>query len=184
MPACWASAGVGHCVPHQRRARRASRSGDRARAGPGDRAPGRCPDSARVLAGALDASSASTACASTSSSGANRRAAPGSRACRSRAPIPAGTVAAVARRRASAPPDAARSPTARRVSRRHQHLLARSPTSRHQSHSNAAKRLGVGHHGASARGSCSHVLAQRLAHELRARHAEAIRYRPVAPSGA
>ena len=51
MPACCASAGVGHTDTHQRRAKAASRTGARARAAR-DSMAGSTPASARVFSGA------------------------------------------------------------------------------------------------------------------------------------
>ena len=70
MPACWAAAGVGQYVLHQRVRIRASRIGARARAARAWRA-GSTPASAIVLAGAWIESEASMPSASARSAGAN-----------------------------------------------------------------------------------------------------------------
>ena len=69
IPACWASAGVGHTVTHQRWCSAASRSGRRARAARAVR-PGSTAESAVTLSGEWTAMRASADCASARASGA------------------------------------------------------------------------------------------------------------------
>ena len=71
MPACWAPAGVGQSVPHQRRRSAASRTGAR-RARRGRSAPGRRRRARVVFSGAWMISDASVPSASASSAGAKR----------------------------------------------------------------------------------------------------------------
>ena len=163
MPACWASAGVGQSVPHQRLA-----------AGPPGSARGRGRRAAIMRR--VDAGERTGVRGRVDPAGRRRRARsrPGraaakpSRRCVGRVAVevlgePGGLDAqtAAARRRARAARDAGRGSAARRGRCCAPARCSRSCTSRHQSHSSVGEGVGSGvrgsreAHGASSSGKCS-----------------------------
>ena len=168
MPACWASAGVGQIVPHQRRASRASLERPGAPAAARCTRPGRSRPARGVLAGAPIATHASTALdlgqlerRRSRRAGARARGGRSGSARRRRAEPDA-----AATRRARGAPRAAASERLLGERRGRDSTCWPGSTSRHQSQISAARSACGIDHGACSSGKCSvDVRAQRVADE-------------------
>ena len=154
MPACWAPAGVGHRVPHQRR-RSAGLAHGGARPGRARHPLGVDAGQRRVLSGAWIASDASVSSASASSAGAKPSRCASRAAAHQPSAARAARRAAAARRRARAARAGPRAAAARRASssaRRPAGRAARRGSSRRAGGRTRRRRCG---HGASRSGKCS-----------------------------